>query len=228
MKKKLVTLLAALMLVGATTTAFAAPSPEINSPEINSPEIDSPTTDVGEALSPEELEDLLATDPETALEALFGAIQGNITVSVDAEVDVNKIAVADLKAAIELAKKLDDAKVLAAFDIKVEADGAVTITVPVKADPSKHYVVLHGVDVANNVWETITNVTVSANGDVTFTLDGFSPVVIVEVDSLPGTDKPADKPVDPDSPETGAVVVFPMIAMAGLAGAVVCGKKINK
>lgn len=207
MKKKLVMLLTALMLVGATTTAFAAPSAEVDSPEINSPGAGDDFEEVTGNIA--EFDNMSDAELEAVAEMLCPATS-DVTAEGGTVKDVKEVTVQNLKDVVKEAEDYATAIILAAFDITVEAEegASVTITVKANADVAKKYVAFH--EKANNDWEVVP-VTVNEDGSVTFTLTSFSPVIIAEV-----TEK---------SDKTGDLVVLPMIALAGLAGAAVCGKK---
>ena len=102
------------------------------------------------------------------------------------------------------------AAIVAIMDIKAEITGDkadITVAVPdVKAGET--VIVLH--QKADGTWEQLPVVQV-VDGKVVFTATSFSPIAIVKVAST--------------SVKTGVVSVLPVLAAAGLVGAVVTGKK---
>ena len=215
MKKKLVALLAVAMMFASTTTVLAAPSVaagDLSKNEGNVAKVESMTdAEVKEVAEKVAVEKEAITAP------------ANVTINEvkPVEATVYKAAAAEAVKAVKEKFGVDvtveatgDVKVTAAIVAAVEIDATITgdkadiaIAVPeVKAGET--VIVLH--QKADGTWEQLPVVEV-ANGKVTATFTSFSPVVIVKVAST--------------SAKTGVVSVLPLLATAGLVGAVVTGKK---
>lgn len=215
MKKKLVALLAVAMMFASTTTVLAAPSVvagDLSKNEGNVAKVESMTdAEVKEVAEKVAVEKEAITAP------------ANVTINEvkPVEATVYKAAAAEAVKAVKEKFGVDvtveatgDVKVTAAIVAAVEIDATITgdkadiaIAVPdLKAGET--VIVLH--QKADGTWEQLPVVEV-ANGKVTATFTSFSPVVIVKVAST--------------SAKTGVVSVLPLLATAGLVGAVVTGKK---
>ena len=206
MKKKLMVLLAALMVLGSTTTALAAGS-------VTSGDLSKEESSIENVADMTEAEAEVLAEKLVIAEDAITAPEG-VTVTVEqVTATVLKEAAAQAAEAIENITVADDMKVTAAIaaimDLNVEFTGEeVTLTFAVpEIKAGERIIVLHkGV----NGWEEIAGA-VAGEGTVTATFTSFSPIAIVKVAAT------AEK--------TGVVSVLPMIALAGLAGAAVCGKK---
>ena len=195
MKKFIAAVCAAVMVLGSTFTAFAAPS--------------ATASDVSGIKSASEL---VAAIDKNNTKAADGK-EVNVTKASDESVAALKDEVVDiLQAKNTKDNKAYKATVMAVADIDiVGADGGtVTIAVP-SVKKGDTIIVLHW----NGTWEqsSVSNVKVE-DGKVTATFSSLSPVAIVKVSEKVTSDK------------TGVgVSTLSLIAAAGLAGAVVCGKK---
>lgn len=198
MKKKLVVLLAAVMLLASTTTALAAPS--------------AGKDDV-----------TIATVAELAA-AVKGATSEAGEVKVEAVSANSEAALALEEAVIAVLNKTttdDKAKVLAMADISLPEGTDVSAGVKIKVavdginstDSADTIVALH-FDGTN--WESDTiKVVAVEKGFVTIEVKALSPIAFVKVVPKAGT-------------FGVGLSVLPLVAVAGLAGAVVTGKKANK
>lgn len=193
MKKFFAAVCAAVMVLGSTMTAFAAPS--------------ATASDVSGIKKPAEL--------VTAIDATATkSDDGKVVVKEASEASVNALSaeVVDiLQSKNTKDNKAYKANVMAVADIKIEGKngGTVTIAVP-SVKKGDTIIVLH---YTGSVWEEISGVKVE-DGKVTATFSSLSPVAIVKVSEKVTSDK------------TGVgVSTLSLIAAAGLAGAVVCGKK---
>ena len=221
MKKKLAAVLSAMMVLASATTALAAPS-------ISAGDLSNST---GSVTKIESMTDAKAEEVANKLVIKADAIKTeseNVT-KVETKVVTPKVLKEAAKKAVEAVKsifKVDiteeveegETKVTAAIvsimDVKVE--GEVSAEKPAKltfdvpgAKAGENYIVLH--QLASGDWETITPVV--ANGKITATFTSFSPVAIVKVAAT--------------ATKTGVVSVLPVIALVGLAGTAVCGKKVK-
>ena len=215
MKKKIVALLTAAMMLVSATTVLAAPS-------VSAGDLSSSKGNVTNAAS---MTDAQAEETAKDLAVAKDKVEGaeNVTINDVTPVDAAtfKAAAAEAVAAVKAKFGVDitaavtgDTKVTAAIvaimDIKAEITGDkadITVAVPdVKAGET--VIVLH--QKADGTWEQLPVVQV-VDGKVVFTATSFSPIAIVKVAST--------------SVKTGVVSVLPVLAAAGLVGAVVTGKK---
>jgi len=222
MKKKLVVLLAALMVLASTTTALAAPSisaGDLSSKAGSVTKVEAMT----DAEAKEAAKDLVIKAEDITVKA------GNVTID-KAEVVSADVFKAAAKKAIEAVKKAFDvdvtkevkkgetkvtAAIVSVVDVTVtgtvNADNKATLTFKVAdVKAGETILVLH--QLKDGTWETITPDNV-ADGVVTATFTSFSPVAFVKVAATAQKD--------------GDVFVLPMLAVAGLVGTAVCGKKIK-
>lgn len=192
MKKFFAAVCAAVMVLGSTFTAFAAPSSTTANVTIGT-----------------------ATVKEATAEGTSAKVEINTTIIEQAAKDTIKEAV--VEKLLKADTKAKAAEVLTMVDVKVAATAAelekgVKVTFAVDGIKSNSNIkVLHYV---NGAWkeEAVNSV---AYGKVTATFHSFSPVAIVEVETEGTT-----------SDGTGVgFSTLSLIAAAGLAGAVVCGKK---
>ena len=192
--------------VGSTTTALAAGS-------VTSGDLSKEESSIENVADMTEAEAEVLAEKLVIAEDAITAPEG-VTVTVEqVTATVLKEAAAQAAEAIENITVADDMKVTAAIaaimDLNVEFTGEeVTLTFAVpEIKAGERIIVLHkGV----NGWEEIAGA-VAGEGTVTATFTSFSPIAIVKVAAT------AEK--------TGVVSVLPMIAVVGLAGAAVCGKK---
>ncbi|MBR2627139.1 MAG: hypothetical protein IKD30_02665 [Peptococcaceae bacterium] len=215
MKKKIVALLTAAMMLVSATTVLAAPS-------VSAGDLSSSKGNVTNAAS---MTDAQAEETAKDLAVAKDKVEGaeNVTINDVTPVDAAtfKATAAEAVAAVKAKFGVDitaavtgDTKVTAAIvaimDIKAEITGDkadITVAVPdVKAGET--VIVLH--QKADGTWEQLPVVQV-VDGKVVFTATSFSPIAIVKVAST--------------SVKTGVVSVLPVLAAAGLVGAVVTGKK---
>lgn len=187
MKRKIVALLAATMVLGSTATFVAAPSAPASSVTVSDAVVTKVTAE---------------------------GTKGEVQLSQD--VSINESALVE---AIKAKVGNKEAKVLATFDVNVkgataeELKAGIKLTFEVPFQATKGVKVLH---LVNGVWQE-EKVNSYSYGKVTATFHSFSPVAIVEVEKEAGSST-TDK--------TGVgVSALSLAAAAGLAGAVVCGKK---
>lgn len=181
MKRKIVALLAAVMVLSGSSMTTLAASP--SAPEVTIKDIDVSTKVEG--------------------------TKADVVLKNDANFTTG------LAAAVEAKVGNKAATVLATFDLDIpnatqaekDAGIKVTFTVPGYQGTKKVKVF----QFKNNAWNEVT-VNSVASEKVTATFKGFCPIAIVEVDE--------------DSDKTGVgFSALSLVAAAGLAGAVVCGKK---
>lgn len=191
MKKFFAAVCAAVMVLGSTFTAFAAPSSTTANVTIGT-----------------------ATVKEATAEGTSAKVEIKTEVDSKAKDTIKEAVVEKL---LKTDSKAKAAEVLTMVDVKVAATAeelakGVKVTFAVDGIKSKSNIkVLHYVD-GNWKEEKVNSV---AYGKVTATFYSFSPVAIVEVETEGTT-----------SDGTGVgFSTLSLIAAAGLAGAVVCGKK---
>lgn len=214
MKKKLLAVLAGLMVLTMGTTVFAANSPSTQ---------DLANITKGEIVSEfDEEYDLVVDITEVTADDVAGAKS-----AVDELIDVPDGKVASIIGMTDLKLYYNDIHILygdekwpeGGVKIKLYFDGVV-------ADGT--YYVLHGLD--DGTWEKIDPDEIG-NGYVVATFESFSPVAIVEVTDASengGTDGGSSNETDGTSPKTGAAFpVLPVLAMVCVAGIAVCGKKVK-
>lgn len=221
MKKKLVGLLAAIMVLGSATTALAAPSISAGDLSNNAGSV----TKV-ESMTDEQAKEL-AEDLVVKKESI--EIAGGKVTAVETKAVEPKVLKAAAKEAVKAVEKLfnvdldkkvgkGETKVTAAIaaimdivisgEVSKENPATLTFDIP-EAKAGENYLVLH--QLADGTWEQITPEV--RDGKIIAKFTSFSPVAIVKVAAT--TEK------------TGVVSVLPMIAAAGLVGTVVCGKKVK-
>jgi len=182
MKKKMVALFAALMVLCVTTPVLAAPS-------------------------------VTAEDIAKPVEAAVAVVNGQ-----QVKLDVEKVESTVLEAVYTKVEKKTDSVVAVVevslpAGVKMPAEGiSITFDVDGVVAGDKVYL-LHGLD--GGKWETI-NPTKVEDGKVTATFTSLSPVAIVKTASAS------------TSPKTGApLVVAPIVALACVAGAAGCARKMR-
>lgn len=228
MKKKVLSVLAALMVMTMGTTVFAADSPDASS-----------VTDVKE--NEAQKAEVAAPEAKTAAEYVAAVKVEGATVEAVSEAtvaatveeiksllkDVDAVATVissdELKtAAVDTAKKIvPEIKTV----VEVSAPAGVTVS---KENPISLTFEVAGIKAGSNIlvlhwngtaWETIKPESVE-DGKITASFTSLSPIAIVElsVESAAGSQT---------SPSTGeAASVLPVLAVICMAGAVVCGKKV--
>lgn len=214
MKKKIVALLTVAMMLVSSTTVLAAPSVSAgdlssskgnvaNAAAMTDAEAETVakelavTADKIEAPENVTIKEVKAVDAATFKSAAAAAVAA---VKEKFNVDVTAAATGDTKVTAAL---------VAVMDITADITGTADITVAVPdVKAGETIIVLHGK--ADGTWEQLPVVKV-VDGKVVFTATSFSPIAIVKVAST--------------SVKTGVVSVLPVLAAAGLAGAVVTGRK---
>ena len=216
MKKKIVALLTVAMMLVSSTTVLAAPS--VSGGDLSN--------NKGNVTKVEDMSDADAgkVAKEVAVDKEDIKAPENVTINEVTAVDATtfKAAAAEAIKAVKEKFGVDitveqtgdekvTAAIVAAVEIKAEIPAGetadITFAVPdVKAGET--IIVLH--QKADGTWEQLPVVNV-VDGKVTATFSSFSPVVIVKVAAT--------------SDKTGVVSVLPLLAAAGLVGAVVTGKK---
>ena len=218
MKKKFISVLTALMVLSMSTTVFGA---------------NSPSTGTTDPVNTEKVE--VAADEATAVTAVEGA---TATTATEAEVAdaANKVA-----AVVEDGYKGNVAAVIKLDTPTNVTDGVATVSVTVpsiKAGASIFVLHIHD----DGTYEKITDVTVGADGKITFKVANFSTFAIVEQVAVttasadpgyqPGTyDKYLTSNTDAaevTSPKTADAFAFmPILAVICLAGVVVCTRRVK-
>jgi len=196
MKKKLAVVLAAFMMLSCTTV-LAAPSIDTNV------KVETAKTESGV---------VVAVTAETTPEA-------------KAKLETNKAE------AIKRAET-SKAEVVAMVSLTgtVPAGEKVDVTVSVASAKKGETFKVEHLKSSDNTWETLNGVS-NADGYVTIKgISEFSPFYIAKVDTSTNANSwlyyvNANPYGAATLPKTGAVAVLPVVAMACLAGAVVCGRK---
>lgn len=212
MKKKIISVLTALMVLSMSTTVFGATSP---------------TTGTIEPVDTSKV--TIAADATTAVKAenVSGA-----TFAVATETETTLAA----KQAETLGYK---ANVVAVFNLTAagaaDENGNYNITVAVPSLAAGTEVTIIHMH-ANGEVDYITS-TVAADGKISFSVTSFSTFAIVEKAAVASGTGYADGSYDiylnnaatdaATSPKTGVPVVLPMMAVICLAGAGVCTKKVK-
>ncbi len=187
MKKKLVGIISAMMVLAMGTTVFADPSRELGGGEASGATVESYTA---------------AFETPAAAEAAITALDNSVGAdNVTAVVSFTKPT-----------KKLDN------------GNYEITYT-NTQFKSGEAYDVLHYV---KGAWVVIAKGVAVSNGSVTFQTDSCSPFAFVKSGAA-STVKTDDKLVGANtSPKTGsALPILPVLAIACLAGVVVCGKKVK-
>ena len=222
MKRKLAAVLAAILVLGTTTTFFAAPS--VTTPSISAGDLSEAA---GEVTGIDKMTDAqLAKVIEEVTLAKDKISAGDATVTVNAvtkevlkEAAAETIKAIKAKLGIDITKKVDKgeqkvtAALLAVIDLKVTGfTGSVDVTFSVDGVKAGNTVyILH--EKTDGTWETIAPKEVK-DGKVVATLSNFSNYALVQVAST--------------SEKTGvAVSLLPLVATICAAGTVVCGKKVK-
>lgn len=183
MKKRIIALLAAVMVLGSTTTVLAA-SPD--APGTNAEVVDTKENVTGATVN-------------------------------GAKVDLTEVE--DVKAIAAVTNVASVNKVLGLVDVNVQ--GKATVTFNLKgATVGKKIAVYHW---DGKAWGLVTTVTITEAGKLTATFEDLSPVMFVDVTTAQEGGNNGGS--TGGSPNTGAVAVLPLVAVAGLAGAAVCAKK---
>lgn len=219
MKKKFISVLTALMVLSMSTTVFGA---------------NSPSTGTTDPVNTEKVE--VAADAATAVTAAEGA---TATTATEAEVAdaANKVATV-----VEDGYKGNVAAVIKLDTPTNVTDGVATVSVTVPSiTAGANVFVLHIHD--DGTYEKITDVTVGADGKITFKVANFSTFAVVELTKEAANTEPAYQPGTYDkyltstsstattevtSPKTGdAANVLPLMAVICLSGVVVCTRKVK-
>lgn len=202
MKRKMVALLAAAMVLGSTATFVAAPSPS--------------ASDLKVTESVSELKDSFTNAQSSA---------GAVTIAPVAKETVDSACKA-FEEQINV-----PAELLALADVTIpNVKGKVTITFSVPEVKAGETIKI-GHQKADGTWEFFLADKVS-NGKVTATFKSLSPVAIIKVAAAGTTDGSGNGSGSGDStttfPKAGVgVSAAALLAATGLAGAVVCKKKSN-
>lgn len=217
MKKKFISVLTALMVLSMSTTVFGA---------------NSPSTGTTDPVNTEKVE--VAADAATAVTAVEGA---TATTATEAEVAdaANKVA-----AVVEDGYKGNVAAVIKLDTPTNVTDGVATVSVTVpsiKAGASIFVLHIHD----DGTYEKITDVTVGADGKITFKVANFSTFAVVENVKVATAADPGYQPGTYDkyltsntdaaevtSPKTADAFAFmPILAVICLAGVVVCTRRVK-
>lgn len=222
MKRKLAAVLAAILVVGSTTTFLAAPS--VTTPSIDAGDLSNAA---GEVTAIEKMTDAqLAEVIEEVTIAKEKISAGEATVAVQAvtkevlkEAAAEAIKAVEAKLGVDVTEKVEEgeqkvtAALLAVIDLTVTGfTGSVDVTFSIDGVKAGNTVyILH--EKADGTWETIAPKSVE-DGKVVATLSDFSNYAIVKVAAT--------------SEKTGvAVSLLPLVATICAAGTVVCGKKVK-
>lgn len=214
MKKKIISVLTALMVLSMGTTVFGATSPTT---ETTTP-VDTTKVTVAE-------------DARTAVKTVFGA---EPAIATEAEVTAAANQAALLVGDGEKANLVAVVNLTAAGAADENGNYNITITVPSLAAGTE-VTIMHFH--ANGVVDYIST-TVAADGEISFAVTSFSTFAVVEkvkTTTSTTTTNPTTTTTTPTaaatteatSPKTGAPVVLPMMAAICLAGAGVCTKKVK-
>lgn len=211
MKRRLLAALAGLMVLAMGTTVFAATSPTTQDlANITDAELVTELSDEYDLIV--DITEVTADDvagAEAAVDELIEVPDGKVAAI---------IGMTDLKLYYndEHITVDDDAWPEGGVQIKLYFDG-------ISADGT--YYVLHGND---GTWEVITPDEIG-DGYIVATFESFSPVAIVEItDSTASDGTTTDDDNTTASPKTGsAFPVLAVLAIACVAGIVVCGKKVK-
>lgn len=223
MRKKVLALFAAAMIVvGGTMTAYAAPSPSTTTTQTADAGQVAKTTVASTSTAAEDAAETVATGYTVA--AVSESTYSSVPTAVQNSVLNHLVAVgqnsgnnAIVNAAYDVNSTVT-ATVATVVDIKPDsaakgADGmySITITNP-DIVAGATYVVMHW---NGSSWDVLYPSAVS-NGSLTVKSNGCSPFAVVKLEVASSG----------AAPKTGeGFPVFSVIAFAGLAGAVVCGKK---
>lgn len=216
MKKKVISVLTALMVLSMSTTVFGATSPTTGT----TTPVDTNKVNV-------------AADATTAITEVAGA---TATTATEAEV---ANAANQAAAIVEEGYKAEVRAVVVLTPSGTPDENGnynITVTVPTLAAGTE-VVVLH---IHNDGTVDQIPATVAADGKISFSVQNFSTFAIVEKvavasGSTPNGYAPGDYDIylnnattdEATSPKTGAPVVLPMMAAICLAGAGVCTKKVK-
>lgn len=217
MKKKIISVLTALMVLSMSTTVFGATSPTTGT-----------TTPV------DTTKVTVAADAASAVKEVSGA---NAEVATEAEVTQAANQAATLVGDGEKANLVAVVNLTAAGAADENGNYNITITVP-SLTAGTEVTIMHFH--ANGVVDYI-NTVVEADGKISFSVTSFSTFAVVEkvktVTSTPNntntvnttntTNTATTTTNETTSPKTGAPVVLPMMAAICLAGAGVCTKKVK-
>lgn len=195
MKKKLVVLLAAIMVFASTSTVLAAPSATASDVTMGTTAelkaaVSGATSEAGEVTIGDVTDQAAVDSLDDAVLAIIQAASTDVKAKVLGLADLSLPAGVDLSAGVQ---------------IKVNVDGIYS------TDSASTIQALHWNGTA---WENVKVVAVE-RGAVTIEVTSLSPIAFVKV-----------------IPEAGtfgvSFSVLPLVAAAGLTGAVAAGKKINK
>lgn len=228
MKKKVLSVLAALMVMTMGTTVFAADSPDASSvTDVKENEAQKAEVEAPEAKTAAEYVAAVKVEGATVEAVSEATVAATVEEIKSLLKDVDAVATVissdELKtAAVDTAKKIvPEIKTV----VEVSAPAGVTVS---KENPISLTFEVAGIKAGSNIlvlhwngtaWETIKPESV-ADGKITASFTSLSPIAIVElsVESAAGSQT---------SPSTGeAASVLPVLAVICMAGAVVCGKKV--
>lgn len=210
MKKKLLAFAcAAVLTFGMSMTAFAASSPTAgstasaaeDSTETVSPKEVLVKTTSGQAVTPEVLSNYVSNTTLTT------SVAGASITPVGNKAAVSMVAAANGQVG-------PNAVIATMVDINVpDGTGTATFTLGVPSLVAGQSVTVIHLK-SSTEWEVLP-VSAVGNGTVTFTMSSYSPVAVV---------------LNATAPKTGEanMAIVLMIAMAGIAGAAVCGRKFAR
>ena len=208
MKRKMVALLAAAMVLGSTATFVAAPSASAND---------------------------VKTESVSELKQSFTNAQssaGEVTIATVDQATVDSAVDAIVEQILQEAENKVTAQILALAEVTIpNVKGKVTITFSVPEVKAGETIKI-GHQMANGTWEFFAADKVS-NGEVTATFNSLSPVAIIKVAAEgngngSGTGNGSGSGDSTTFPQSGVgVSTAALLAAAGLAGVVVCRKKSN-
>lgn len=214
MKKKILAFAcAAVLTFGMSMTAFAAPSPTTGNTSSEAKDDSSSDSDAGSDTSSTVVLVKTASGQAVTPEALSNYVS-NTTLSTSVSgatiTPVGNAAAVSMVAAANGAVG-SNAVIATMVDINVpDGTGAATFTLGVPSLVAGQSVTV--IHLKSSTEYEILPVSAVGNGTVTFTMSSYSPVAVVLNATAPKTG------------ETSMAVVL-MIAVAGIAGAAVCGRK---
>lgn len=222
MKKKMIAVLTAAMVLSMGTFAVFAESPTVETAEAPVAS-QKAATSVADTKAPEEYATATTVSEGYSVEAVSQTTVDAAKVAVQNEVlkDINAIGTLlgnnTLSTAATDSSKKVTATILSVVDVKdtsaVQKDGKYEVTLKnaqIAADDA--CVILH---YTGSAWEVIKPTSVAA-GSVTFTTSSLSPFAVVKLETAGAAQSPK---TGASLPLAGAVLVI------SLAGAALCGKK---
>lgn len=224
MKKKILAILSAVMIIAMNTMTVAAASPTVGTTEV--PDATQTTVTAVEATaSPAEYAAATVVSAgfkvdaasQQTVEAAKVAVQNNLLNHVAAI--GNALGDSNLAAAATNASVKVTAKVLSVVEVNTtsavkDAAGNYAVTLGVAGIAAGDTIaVLH---YNGSAWETIKPSAI-VDGYIAFSVSSLSPIAVVKLDVTPVS----------TAPQTGEAVPYAVwIIAAGFAGAVLCGKKV--